>query len=99
MRIDFDAVVFRWDARVDSSWFFAAVPPDLSAEVRELHGDHARGFGSLRVEATIGDSTWRTSIFPGSDGRYVLPLKRAVREKQELHEDGPVSVSLEVLGG
>jgi hypothetical protein len=29
--------------------------------------------------ATIGSSTWKTSIFPGSQAVYVLPVKRPVR--------------------
>jgi hypothetical protein len=40
----------------------------------ERHGLR-RGFGSVRVRATIGSSTRTTPIFPGSQSGYVLPVK------------------------
>ena len=99
MRVEFEAEMYRWAARVDADWFFAALPEHLSAEVRELQGAPRRGFGAVRVQATVGSSTWRTSIFPGGDGVYVLPLKRSVREAEHLRDGGPVRVSLEVAAG
>lgn len=98
MIVDFDAEVFLWDARTES-WFFAALPPELSDEIREIPRPF-RGFGSVRVDARIGGSRWRTSIFPdGGRGAYVLPLKRAVRDAEGIVEGATVSVRLEVLDG
>lgn len=51
-----------------------------------------RGFGSVRVEATVGGTTWRTSVFPDSrGGSYVLPVKRAVREAEDLDDGDQVT--------
>lgn len=99
MIVEFETAMYRWAARTDADWYFAALPEDLSAEVRELQGPVTRGFGAVRVHATVGSSTWRTSIFPGGDGRYVLPLKRAVRDAEALREGGPVPVRLEIAAG
>lgn len=88
--------MFRWDARADSAWFFVAVPPELSAQIREIPRPH-RGFGSVRVRARIGTSAWATSIFPDAGGTYVLPLKRAVRDAESLVEGGLVTARLEIL--
>ena len=97
MIIEFDAEVFRWDARVDTAWFFAAVPPELSEDVRELPRP-ARGFGAVRVRARIGGSEWTTSMFPSTQrGGYILPLKKAVRDAEGLTEDSVPWVRLEVL--
>ncbi|MGA7149589.1 MAG: DUF1905 domain-containing protein [Microbacterium sp.] len=99
MIIEFDGEVFRWDARDDASWFFAAVPPELSDDIREIPRP-SRGFGSVRVRARIGGSEWATSIFPDSSrGGYVLPLKKAVRDAEGLVDGGPVVVRLDVLEG
>lgn len=96
MIVDFHAETFRWDARSDA-WFFVALPAELSAEIREIPRI-PRGFGSARVRATIGSTTWRTSIFPDAGrGAYVLPLKRAVREAEGVSEGDEVEVRLEVL--
>jgi hypothetical protein len=97
--LEFEGDVFRWDAREDSSWFFTAVPPELSEEIREIPRPY-RGFGSVRVRARVGATEWSTSIFPSSaDGAFVLPLKKAVRDAEGLVEGEPVVVRLEVLDG
>ena len=99
MIIEFDGEVFRWDARDDASWYFTAVPPELSEDIREIPRPY-RGFGSVRVRAQVGGSRWQTSIFPdSSSGSYVLPLKKAVRDAESLVDGGPVTVRLEVLDG
>jgi hypothetical protein len=98
MIVEFDGEVFLWDARAES-WFFAALPPELSEQIREIPRPF-RGFGSVRVDARIGGSRWRTSIFPdGARGAYVLPLKRAVRDAEGIVDGGTVFVRLEVLDG
>lgn len=96
MIVEFDGDVYRWDARTDIEIFLTSLPPDLSAAIREIPRPH-RGFGSVRVQARVGGSRWRTSIFPSSDGSYVLPLKRSVRDAENLVDGGPVRVGLEVL--
>ncbi len=99
MIIEFDGEIFRWDARQDASWYFTSVPPQLSEEIRVIPRPY-RGFGSVRVRARIGGSEWATSIFPSSnDGTYVLPLKKKVRDAEQLVDGGPVRVRLEVLDG
>ena len=94
MRIEFDSDVWRWAARTDS-WFFASVPEELSAEIHELPAP-PRGFSSLRVQARIGTTRWRTSIFYNGSV-YVLPLKRAVREAEHVDEGDMIDVELEIL--
>jgi hypothetical protein len=99
MNFEFDGEVFRWDARDDASWYFASVPPELSEEIREVPRPY-RGFGAVRVRARVGDSEWATSIFPSSsEGTYVLPLKKKVRDAEGLVDGGPVRVHIEVLDG
>lgn len=96
MRVDFTASVYRWDARAEA-WFFVALPVGLSEEIREIPRI-PRGFGAVAVGATVGSTTWRTSIFPaGDEGAYVLPLKRSVRDAEHVIEGDVIGVVLEVL--
>lgn len=98
MIVAFEGEVFRWEARTET-WFFVALPEDLSAEIREIPRP-ARGFGSVRVAVTIGGSSWRTSIFPDGGRRaYVLPLKRAVREAEGIGDGDVVQVEVDVIDG
>jgi hypothetical protein len=62
-----------------------------------LFGGGRGGFGWVGGRARIGATAWQTSIFPGSDGPYVLPLKRAVRTAQGLGAGDVAAVSVELL--
>ncbi|WP_395639720.1 DUF1905 domain-containing protein [Pseudolysinimonas sp.] len=92
----FDAPVWAWDARATDTWTFVSLPAEESAEIREFAAGVPRGFGSVRVTATIGATTWRTSIFPSKEGVYVLPLKKAVRKAEGLGIDDVVTVKVEL---
>ena len=100
VEIVFDAELWLWDARRNDAWVFVTLPSSDSEEIRDLAGGLRRGFGSVRVRARIGGSEWATSIFPSSaDGTYVLPLRKKVRDAEQLFDGGPVKVRLEVLDG
>jgi Domain of unknown function (DUF1905) len=94
----FDAELWIWDARRVDSWIFVSLPAAASEEIRDLTGGRRRGFGSLRVRATVGGSTWTTSVFPDStrDG-YVLPIKRDVREAEGLGAGDTATVTVELI--
>ena len=97
MLFEFQGEVFRWPA--NEAFFLVSLPMDYSREIHEISEGLTNGFGSLKVEATIGDFTWRTSIFPDSKtGCFDLPLKLAARKKNGLDVGSIASVSLEVLG-
>jgi hypothetical protein len=96
--VAFDAELWAWDARRADSWTFVSLPADASEEIRERTAGSRRGFGSLRVRATVGGSTWATSIFPSSGGGpYVLPVKRPVRDAEGLNVGDRASVTVELL--
>lgn len=89
-----------WEHSPDEpgSWHFATVPADVAEEI-SLEAGPREGFGSVRVEATIGATTWRTSLFPdAAAGTFVLPVKRAVRRAEDLHAGMSCDLVLEVLG-
>ncbi len=81
-----------------ASWYFLTLPRKLADEIRLVDaGPSRKGFGSLRVQATIGETTWSTSIFPSSkDGTYLLPVKAQVRKAEALQVGRMVALQLEV---
>ncbi len=82
----------------EAAWHFISVPKETSNILRERFEDIARGWGSLRVEATIGQTSWKTSIFPDKKaGMYMLPLKADVRKKEGISVGDTVQLTLEVL--
>jgi hypothetical protein len=80
------------------SWHFVTLPPEAAEEIRAGAGP-PRGFGSVRVSARIGATSWRTSVFPESGGgSFVLPVKRAVRTAEGLEAGDACTVEVTVLG-
>ncbi len=63
-----------------------------------FHGHNMLGWGSLPVRATIGITTWKTSIFSNKKTRtYLLPLKAEIRKQENIAEGDDIKVTLEVL--
>ena len=87
-----------WEHDGQGAWHFLDLPHDEADEIEEAHGGSAGGFGSVRVEVTIGTTTWRTSLFPDSKrGTYVLPVKKDVRRREGLEAGSAADVELVVI--
>lgn len=87
-----------WEHDGPAAWYFCSLPAALADELEAEHGHRAAGFGSLRVEVTIGATSWATSIFPDARRRtYVLPVKKAVRRAEGLDAGSRVRVALRVV--
>ena len=92
----FDAEV--WISETHRSVHFVSLPEPVADEIDELFGDVAKGFGSQKVEVTIGRTTWSTSIFPSDkNGTYVLPVKATVRKAEGLELGSTAKVFLTVV--
>ena len=92
----FTAELWEWTGK--AAWHFLSVPEGITDEIDEVYGDQAAGFGSVKVEVTIGSSTWRTSIFPDTKrGCFILPVKAAVRKAEDLSDGSPADVELRVV--
>ena len=93
---EFSAPLWEWESR--TTWYFVSVPDDVADDIEERFGRTAAGFGSIRVEVTIGASTWRTSVFPStSEKTYVLPIKKAIRKAEHLDDGTVADVALTIV--
>lgn len=79
------------------SWHFVTLPADLSDDIA-LEAGPREGFGSVRVQVSIGATTWHTSLFPDtSSDSFVLPVKKPVRQSEGLGAGAVCHVELEVV--
>ncbi|KRA30897.1 MULTISPECIES: DUF1905 domain-containing protein [unclassified Nocardioides] len=96
----FTASLWRWAAKDEEksgAWFFVSLPFD-AFDALEAEAVPGKGFGSVKVEVTIGSSTWQTSVFPSVEEKtYVLPIKKAVRTAEGLDEGGSCEVRLRAV--
>ena len=98
-RLTHTGPLWRWTGNGQGIWHFLTISGAASealsatALMRKLEG-LGRGFGSLRVIATIGDTTWRTSVFPSREQGWMLPVRKAVLRAEDLAEGDVVGVTL-----
>ena len=86
----FDGKVIEW--RGPAPYFFVVMPESDSAELKEA----ARSliyWGQVPVHVVIGNTEFSTAVFP-KDGRYLVPLRAAIRKAEGIDEGDVVSVTL-----
>ncbi len=93
MQLEFSGEIWFW--RGPAPFHFVSLPAEDAAEVKEISKDVTYGWGMIPVTATIGDTTWTTSMF-AKHGTYVVPLKDVVRRAEDLDVGDVVTIHLSV---
>lgn len=95
-RFEFRAKLWRYPGD-NAAWHFLTVPKLKSKQIRALSQGLRNAFGSLRVIATIGKTSWRTSVFADTKaGAFLLPVKAEVRKKEKIVHGDTVAIVLEI---
>lgn len=87
--------VWLWQG--ESPWHFITIEKKDADEIKKEYIWPRRGFGSIPVNVTLGKTKWKTSIFPEKGGTYLLPLKKEVREKENIKIGEIIKFVLEVI--
>ncbi len=93
MKIEFEGTVWYW--RGPAPWYFVTVPEKECDDLRAIAGAVTYGWGMIPATVRIGDTKWKTSLFP-KDDRYIVPIKARVRRLEHLEESEEVTVHLDV---
>jgi hypothetical protein len=96
------AKLWLWNSdKAPASWHFLTVDGETAeaihalALMRRLESGRRRGWGAMKVQVTIGETSWETSIFPDkSSGGWLLPVKAAVRKAEKLVAGDEVHLSV-----
>ena len=85
-----------WRSSAGAGWFFLTLPEAHTMPIKTRALGQMKSFGSLRVTAKIGKTTWDTSIFFDTKaGAFVLPVKTDIRRKEGLALGGAVKCAIE----
>ena len=95
LEFTFDGEVLKGQG--DGAWHFIQLPLDLGEQLGRIATGMRGRWGSIKVEATVGHTTWHTSIFPDEDGSFLLPVKAQVRSAEDVGEGDLVEVIMELL--
>ncbi|MCP5397074.1 MAG: DUF1905 domain-containing protein [Sphingomonadaceae bacterium] len=70
----------------------------MHARLHRLEFGTQRGFGSAKVMARIGDTAWKTSVFPQDQSTsWILLVSKKVMRAEDLAADDLIKVTLELL--
>jgi hypothetical protein len=90
---EFNGTLFEWRGPAPFYWF--TLPEETCDYVRAEAGEASYGWGAVPVRVRLGATEWETSLLP-KDGGYVLPVKSAVRKREQVGEGDTVVVALSV---
>lgn len=86
-----------WSYANPNTVYFVSLPVEMSTEILDLVGLSLNPWGTVPVEATIGDFRWDSSMFPRKEREcYDLPLNAKVRRRLGIGEGDVVSVEIEI---
>lgn len=74
-----------------SPWKYISIPFEY------IKGLKTGGWGSIPVYVTIGNTKWKTSMFPMKKEKYFLPVKKAVCKSERLTIGEKVTVMIDVI--
>ena len=93
MIIEFNGEIWYWHG--PAPWYFVTVPAEQSRDLKAISGFVTYGWGMIPVNVRIGNTGWKTSLFP-KNGLYIVPLNTSVRKAENLEVGDKVNVRLEV---
>ncbi|MGC3955004.1 MAG: DUF1905 domain-containing protein [Propionicimonas sp.] len=94
MELEFTGEVIEW--RGPAPFYYVVIPQPQSEQIGAVANAFAYGWGVIPVRAVVAGTSFTTSLFP-RDGRYLLPLKAAVRRPAGIEVGELVAVELELV--
>jgi hypothetical protein len=73
---------------VENPWIYVSVPKKYSDKTKTL-ADR----GLVAIKATVGKSTWDTSLMPKGDGSQFVPLPAKVRRVENIQVGDNIKLS------
>lgn len=96
MEMTFKAELWEWQGQ--GAWFFVSLPNEYYSEIKAISSSPKKGFGSVKIEASVGKSEWKTSIFPDTtSATYLLPIKKAIRKAENLNIRDMVNIKVRLI--
>ena len=79
----------------EAGWHFLTLPAAIADDIREQSTGASMAFGSIKVTAEIAGNSWQTSLFRDTkSASYLLPVKKAIRDKARISTGDVVRVRL-----
>jgi hypothetical protein len=93
MNITVTGAIFEW--RGPAPFLFVAIPAEVSRDIKAMAHLVTYGWGVIPVTATLGTTTWTTSLFP-KKGQYLIPIKVLVQKAEQVGAGDVVAIEVTI---
>ncbi|EQM86747.1 hypothetical protein L687_09280 [Microbacterium maritypicum MF109] len=93
MRLRIEGAIWYW--RGPAPFHFVTVPAAESELIHEIASVVTYGWGMIPASVTVGETTVTTALWP-KDGGYIVPIKKALQDREGLGVDDVIEVILDI---
>ncbi|MFK3676598.1 DUF1905 domain-containing protein [Microbacterium sp. NPDC090218] len=93
MRLHIEGAIWYW--RGPAPFHFVTVPATESEMIHDVASVVTYGWGMIPASVTIGSTTVTTALWP-KDGGYIVPIKKALQDREGLGVDDVVALVLDI---
>lgn len=93
MQLRFTGQIWFW--RGPAPFHFVTVPPAESKMIGEVASVVTYGWGMIPASVTIGRTSVTTALWP-KDGGYIVPIKKALQDREDVGIDDVVEIMLDI---
>jgi hypothetical protein len=91
--LTFSGEIFYW--RGPSPFHFVATPDPITEEIAAVAPKVSYGWGMVPGAVRLGGTEFDTALWP-KDGRYLVPLRDAVRRAEDVDDGDIVTLALHI---
>lgn len=93
MQLRIEGAIWFW--RGPAPFHFVTVPPVESDMIHDIASVVTYGWGMIPASVTIGSTTVTTALWP-KDGGYIVPIKKALQDREGVGVDDVVDLLLDI---
>ncbi|MFJ3474464.1 DUF1905 domain-containing protein [Microbacterium maritypicum] len=93
MQLRIEGTIWYW--RGPAPFHFVTVPAAESELIHEIASVVTYGWGMIPASVTVGETTTTTALWP-KDGGYIVPIKKALQDREGLGVDDVIEVILDI---
>lgn len=88
---EFDGKVWKDPA---ANWYFVSLDKKLFREIKQNPDAKVNRYGLVKIKATVGNTTWDSTLFPSKYGNYVFAIKSVVRKKEKIEKESTLHFTI-----
>ncbi|MFB8189545.1 DUF1905 domain-containing protein [Microbacterium sp. NPDC055988] len=93
MQLRIEGAIWYW--RGPAPFHFVTVPAAESEMIHDVASIVTYGWGMIPASVSIGSTTVTTALWP-KDGGYIVPIKKALQDREGLGVDDVVELVLDI---